>query len=110
VILESQCKFFVTLLNNPEVIMTSLKLDILPPHHPNFRHIFIMKTLNSGQHVRVLTLQLLQFLLSYILVLQHSMIRQVKLLSSEGDEIHPIQSVVAVANLQRNCTSLTVIK
>ena len=62
--------------------MTASKLDLLPSQ-PNFRQIFTMKTLNSGQDVRVLTLQLLQFLFSYNLVLLYSKIRQVKLLSSE---------------------------
>ena len=67
--------------------MTAFKLlDILPNQH-YFRHIFIMKTLTGGYRdraVRLLTLQLLQFILSYILVLQQSQIRQVKLLSSES--------------------------
>ena len=62
--------------------MTASKLDLLPSP-ANFRQIFTMKTLNSGQDVRVLTLQLLQFLFSYNLVLLYSKIRQVKLLSSE---------------------------
>ena len=75
--------------------MTAFKLDILPSYQHHFRHIFIMKTLTSGhqQHVRVLTLQWLQFLFSYNLVLLYHKIRQVKLLSSESrpsiaNEIH----------------------
>ena len=62
--------------------MTAFKLDILPNYQHNFRHIFIMKTLTSGHHqpVRVLTLQWLQFLFSYVLVLLYYKIRQVKLL------------------------------
>ena len=75
--------------------MTAFKLDILPNYQHNFRHIFIMKTLNSGHHqtVRVLTLQWLQFLFSYNLVLLYHKIRQVKLLCSESrpsiaNEIH----------------------
>ena len=65
--------------------MTAFKLDILPNYQHNFRHIFIMKTLTSGHHqpVRVLTLQWLQFLFSYILVLLYYKIREVELLSSE---------------------------
>ena len=95
--------------------MRSLKLVNLPRQQPNFRHIFTMKTLNSGEHVRVLTRQLLQFLFSYTLVLQYSNIREVKLLSSELPiiQLRYEESAVAVANLQtiyRNCTSLTVIK
>ena len=96
--------------------MTASKLDILPSQ-PNFRHIFTMKTLNSGQDVRVLTLQ---FLFSYILVLLYYKIRQVKLLRSE---LHTMQlamsqrrkewSAKPEANLQtryRNCSSLTLTK
>ena len=66
--------------------MTAFKLDILPNYQHNFRHIFIMKTLTSGHHqpVRVLTLQWLQFLFSYILVLLYYKIREVKLLCSEA--------------------------
>ena len=68
--------------------MTAFKLDNLPNYQHNFRHIFTMKTLTSGHHqpVRVLTLQWLQFLFSYILVLIYYKIRQVKLLCSES---HP---------------------
>ena len=76
--------------------MTAFKLDILPSYQHNFRHIFITKTLTSGHHqpVRVLTLQWLQFLFSYILVLLYHKFRQVKLLCSEShpsivNEIHP---------------------
>ena len=55
--------------------MTAFKLDILPNYQNNFRHIFTMKTLTSGHHqpVRVLTLQWLQFLFSYILVLIYTL-------------------------------------
>lgn len=68
--------------------MTAFKLDILPSYQHHFRHIFIMKTLTSGHHqpVRVLTLQWLQFLFSYNLVLLYYKIREVKLLCSES---HP---------------------
>ena len=70
--------------------MTAFKLDNLPNYQHNFRHIFTMKTLTSGHHqpVRVLTLQWLQFLFSYILVLIYYKIRQVKLLCSESHR-HP---------------------
>lgn len=80
---DSQCKFFVNLLHNPEVTMVAFKLHIRPSQR-NFRQIFTMKTVTSGgQDVRVLTLRWIQFLFSYILVLLYYKIREVELLSSE---------------------------